>query len=386
MMKNIAILGSTGSIGTQALDVIRDNKTDFKVCALTANSNIDILYDQVLEFSPEIVAITNFEKYKEFKSAIKPFNSSLKVLYGEEGLFDVAAYDKNDIIISSIVGIAGLKPTYKAVEKGKTVALANKETLVTAGRIITKKAKEKNAFIIPVDSEHSAIFQCIGSNSEYVSRIILTASGGPFRKKTPEELKKVSLSDALKHPSWNMGKKVTIDSATMMNKGLEVIEARWLFDMNPDKIDVCIHPESIIHSMVEFVDGAILAQLGVPDMRTPIKYSLTYPERTITNENKLDFSKLKSLSFEEPDIKRFPCLNLAYEALKDGDSSCIVLNGANEVAVNLFLQEKIRFIEIYDIVANALERHVKTNINDLEDVFQVDAWSRKIALELYNKR
>jgi 1-deoxy-D-xylulose-5-phosphate reductoisomerase len=385
-MKNIAILGSTGSIGTQALDVIRDNKTDFKVCALTANSNIDILYDQVLEFSPEIVAITNFEKYKEFKSAIKPFNSSLKVLYGEEGLFDVAAYDKNDIIISSIVGIAGLKPTYKAVEKGKTVALANKETLVTAGRIITKKAKEKNAFIIPVDSEHSAIFQCIGSNSEYVSRIILTASGGPFRKKTPEELKKVSLSDALKHPSWNMGKKVTIDSATMMNKGLEVIEARWLFDMNPDKIDVCIHPESIIHSMVEFVDGAILAQLGVPDMRTPIKYSLTYPERTITNENKLDFSKLKSLSFEEPDIKRFPCLNLAYEALKDGDSSCIVLNGANEVAVNLFLQEKIRFIEIYDIVANALERHVKTNINDLEDVFQVDAWSRKIALELYNKR
>lgn len=385
-MKNIAILGSTGSIGTQALDVIRDNKTDFKVCALTANSNIDILYDQVLEFSPEIVAITNFEKYKEFKSAIKPFNSSLKVLYGEEGLFDVAAYDKNDIIISSIVGIAGLKPTYKAVEKGKTVALANKETLVTAGRIITKKAKEKNAFIIPVDSEHSAIFQCIGSNSEYVSRIILTASGGPFRKKTPEELKKVSLSDALKHPSWNMGKKVTIDSSTMMNKGLEVIEARWLFDMNPDKIDVCIHPESIIHSMVEFVDGAILAQLGVPDMRTPIKYSLTYPERTITNENKLDFSKLKSLSFEEPDIKRFPCLNLAYEALKDGDSSCIVLNGANEVAVNLFLQEKIRFIEIYDIVANALERHVKTNINDLEDVFQVDAWSRKIALELYNKR
>jgi len=385
-MKNIAILGSTGSIGTQALDVIRNNRNDFNVCALTTNSNIDILYNQVLEFSPEIVAITDYEKYKEFKSAIAPYNDKLKILYGEEGLYEVAAYDKNDIVISSIVGIAGLKPTYKAIEKGKTIALANKETLVTAGRIITNKAKEKNAFIIPVDSEHSAIFQCIGSDREYVSRIILTASGGPFRRKTPDELKKVSLTDALRHPSWNMGKKVTIDSATMMNKGLEVIEARWLFDMDPEKINVCIHPESIIHSMVEFIDGAILAQLGIPDMRIPIKYSLTYPKRTITYDNRLDFTKVKTLNFEEPDLKIFPCLGLAYEALAEGDSSCIVLNGANEVAVNLFLSERIRFTEIYDIVANTLEKHIKTDINDLDDVFEVDAWSRKIAMEMYNKR
>lgn len=385
-MKNIAILGSTGSIGTQALDVIRNNRRDYNVCALTTNSSIDVLYNQVLEFKPEIVAITDYEKYKEFKSIISSYNDKLTVLYGEEGLNEAAAYDKNDIVISAIVGIAGLKPTYKAIEKGKTVALANKETLVTAGRIITNKAKEKNAFIIPVDSEHSAIFQCIGRDREYVSKIILTASGGPFRKKTSEELKKVSLSDALKHPSWNMGKKITIDSATMMNKGLEVIEARWLFDMNPDRIEVCIHPESIIHSMVEFIDGAILAQLGVPDMRIPIKYSLTYPERTAANDNKLDFTKIKTLNFEEPDLSIFPCLGLAYEALAEGDSSCIVLNGANEVAVNLFLSDKIRFTEIYDIVANTLDRHLKTDINNLEDVFQVDEWSRKIAMELYNKR
>lgn len=385
-MKNIALLGSTGSIGTQALDVIRNNKGDFNVCALTANSNIDILYNQVLEFEPEIVAITDYEKYKEFEAIIASSNKKVEVMYGEEGLSYVATYEKADIVLSSIVGIAGLKPTYKAIDKGKAVALANKETLVTAGRIISKKAKEKNAFIIPVDSEHSAIFQCIGDNREYVSRIILTASGGPFIKKSLEELKGVSLTDALKHPSWNMGKKVTIDSATMMNKGLEVIEARWLFDMSPDNIDVCIHPESIIHSMVEFVDGAILAQMGIPDMRIPIKYSLTYPERTVTKDKRLDFSMLKSISFEEPDISRFPCLGLAYDALRDGDSSCIVLNGANEVAVKLFLEEKIAFTDIYNIVANTLEKHVKTNINDLEDVFNVDEWSRNIALELYNKR
>lgn len=385
-MKNIALLGSTGSIGTQALDVIRNNKGDFNVCALTANSNIDILYNQVLEFEPEIVAITDYEKYKEFEAIIASSNKKVEVMYGEEGLSYVATYEKADIVLSSIVGIAGLKPTYTAIDKGKAVALANKETLVTAGRIISKKAKEKNAFIIPVDSEHSAIFQCIGDNREYVSRIILTASGGPFIKKSLEELKGVSLTDALKHPSWNMGKKVTIDSATMMNKGLEVIEARWLFDMSPDNIDVCIHPESIIHSMVEFVDGAILAQMGIPDMRIPIKYSLTYPERTVTKDKRLDFSMLKSISFEEPDISRFPCLGLAYDALRDGDSSCIVLNGANEVAVKLFLEEKIAFTDIYNIVANTLEKHVKTNINDLEDVFNVDEWSRNIALELYNKR
>lgn len=385
-MKNITILGSTGSIGVQTLDVIRNNRDEYNVCALTANSNIDILYNQVLEFSPDLVVISDYNKYKEFKSAISNYNRELKVLYGEDGLNYAATYEKTDIIVSSIVGIAGLKPTYSAIEKGKTVALANKETLVTAGRIIRNKAKEKNAFIIPVDSEHSAIFQCIGKDREFVSKILLTASGGPFREKTLEELKKVSLADALKHPSWNMGKKVTIDSATLMNKGLEVIEARWLFDMAEDYIHVYVHPQSIVHSMVEFVDGAILAQLGVPDMRIPIKYSLTYPNRTMTGDSKLDFANISSLHFEKPDTNRFPCLKLAYEALKDGDSSCIVLNGANEIAVNLFLQGKIGFMEIYSIVANTLEKHIRTNIDNLEDIFQVDAWSRNIAMELYDKR
>ncbi|MDD2481450.1 MAG: 1-deoxy-D-xylulose-5-phosphate reductoisomerase [Lutispora sp.] len=385
-MKNIAILGSTGSIGLQTLEVIRNNRDEFSVCALTANSNIDILYKQVLEFKPDIVVIFDYNKYKEFKSLIASHNNDLKVLYGEDGLTYAASYEKADIVVSAIVGIAGLKPTYSAIEKGKTVALANKETLVTAGRIITKKARECSASIIPVDSEHSAIFQCIGRDREFVSKIILTASGGPFRKKTLEELKMVSLSDALKHPSWSMGKKVTIDSSTLMNKGLEVIEARWLFDMAGESIQVYVHPESIIHSMVEFVDGAILAQLGVPDMKIPIKHSLTYPKRTIAVDSKLDFSKINTLNFEKPDTHRFPCLKLAYEALKDGDSSCIVLNGANEVAVNLFLQGKIQFMEIYSIVAKALEKHTLSEVNTLEEIFYIDNWSRNIAMELYKKR
>lgn len=385
-MKNISILGSTGSIGCQTLDVIRNNRDEFNVCALTANSNIDILYKQVLEFDPDIVVVADYEKYKEFKSDVASYNKHIEVLHGEDGLNCAATYEKADIVMSAIVGIAGLKPTYSAVEKGKTVALANKETLVTAGRIITNMAKGKNAFIIPVDSEHSAIFQCIDRNREFVSKIILTASGGPFRKKTAEELKNVTLSDALQHPNWNMGKKITIDSATLMNKGLEVIEARWLFDIAAQNIQAYIHPESIIHSMVEFIDGAVLAQLGVPDMKIPIQYSLTYPERTVASDSKLDFSKHNSLSFEKPDTGRFPCLKLAYDALLDGDSSCIALNGANEVAVSLFLQGKIGFTEIYDMVAKVLEGHSRININSLDDVFQVDNWSRNVALELYKKR
>ena len=385
-MKNISILGSTGSIGLQTLDVIRNNRDEFSVCALTANSNIDILYRQVLEFKPDIVAISDYNKYKEFKSSIASHNKDLKVLYGEDGLAYAATYEKANIVVSAIVGIAGLMPTYSAIAKGKTVALANKETLVTAGRIITDKVKECNASIIPVDSEHSAIFQCISKDREFVSKIILTASGGPFRNKTMEELRNVSLPDALKHPSWNMGKKVTIDSSTLMNKGLEVIEARWLFDMSEENIQVYVHPESIVHSMVEFVDGAILAQLGIPDMKIPIKYSLTYPKRTIAIDSKLDFSKINALNFEKPDMYRFPCLKLAYEALKDGDSSCIVLNGANEVAVNLFLQRKIKFMDIYSIVAGALEEHTSLKVNTLEEVFFIDNWSRNIAMELYKKR
>ena len=315
-MKNITILGSTGSIGTQALDVVRNNRKEFNVSALTTNTNIDILYDQVLEFNPDIVVITDYDNYKEFKTIIATKDIKTQVLYGEEALIDAAVYDKADIILSSIVGIAGLKPTFEAVKKGKTIALANKETMVTAGKIITEKAKESNSTIIPVDSEHSAIFQCIGEEREYVSKIILTASGGPFRNKSLQELKNVTISDALKHPNWTMGKKITIDSATLMNKGLEVIEARWLFDIEAESIDVIVHPESIIHSMVEFIDGVILAQLGIPDMRIPIKYSLTYPERTMDYGKRLDISEISKLSFEIPDVKRFPCLKLAYDALK----------------------------------------------------------------------
>ncbi|NLM44651.1 MAG: 1-deoxy-D-xylulose-5-phosphate reductoisomerase [Clostridiales bacterium] len=385
-MKNITILGSTGSIGTQALDVVRNNRKEFNVSALTTNTNIDILYDQVLEFNPDIVVITDYDNYKEFKTIIATKDIKTQVLYGEEGLIDAAVYDKADIILSSIVGIAGLKPTFEAVKKGKTIALANKETMVTAGKIITEKAKESNSTIIPVDSEHSAIFQCIGEEREYVSKIILTASGGPFRNKSLQELKNVTISDALKHPNWTMGKKITIDSATLMNKGLEVIEARWLFDIEAESIDVIVHPESIIHSMVEFIDGVILAQLGIPDMRIPIKYSLTFPERTMDYGKRLDISEISKLSFEIPDVKRFPCLKLAYDALKSGDSSCIVLNGANEVAVTSFLQGKIGFTDIYYIVASVLEKHTNVKINSIEDVFEVDYWARKIAYEMFNKR
>jgi len=385
-MKNITILGSTGSIGTQALDVIRKNRKDFNVSALTTNSNINVLYEQMLEFNPDIVVIMDYNKYKEFRTMISNKDIKTQILFGEEGLIEAAVYDKADIILSSIVGIAGLKPTFEAVKKGKTIALANKETMVTAGRIITEMAKESNSTIIPVDSEHSAIFQCIGKERKYVSRIILTASGGPFRNKTLQELKSVTVSDALKHPNWNMGKKITVDSATLMNKGLEVIEARWLFDIESEYIDVIIHPESIIHSMVEFIDGVILAQLGIPDMRIPIKYSFTYPERTLGYVARLDFSKIKNLNFETPDVVRFPCLKLAYDALKSGDSSCIVLNGANEVAVNLFLQGKIGFTDIYYIVAGVLEKHINVEIKSIEDVLEIDNWARKIAYELYNKR
>ena len=382
-MVNISILGSTGSIGKQTLDIVRNNKGIFKVCVLAANSNMELLYEQAKEFKPDIVAIADKSKYFELKELL---GNEITVLAGEEGVIEAASYNEAEIIVSAIVGIAGLKPTYHSISKGKRIALANKETLVTAGNIIMEKANSSSASIIPVDSEHSAIFQSKKGHNNEISRIILTASGGPFRTKTKEEIEEVKVTDALNHPNWSMGKKVTIDSATLMNKGLEVIEAKWLFNMPINKIEVLIHPQSIIHSMVEFIDGSIIAQLGVPDMRTPIQYALTYPDRISAPCERLNLSRLKQLTFEEPDYDRFPCLKLAYDALNLGDSTCIVLNGANEVAVNYFLQGKIKFTDIYKLVYDVLESHKNTVINSLDDVLSIDDWSKKKTSEMLKKR
>lgn len=382
-MVNISILGSTGSIGKQTLDIVRNSKGIFNVCVLVANLNMELLYEQAKEFKPSIVAIADKSKYFELKELL---GNEITVLAGEEGVIEAASYNEAEIIVSAIVGIAGLKPTYHSISKGKRIALANKETLVTAGNIIIEKANRNSASIIPVDSEHSAIFQSKKGHDNEISRIILTASGGPFRTKTKEEMEDVKVTDALNHPNWSMGKKVTIDSATLMNKGLEVIEAKWLFNMPIDKIEVLIHPQSIIHSMVEFIDGSIIAQLGVPDMRTPIQYALTYPDRISAPNERLNLSGLKQLTFEEPDHNRFPCLKLAYDALNLGDSACIVLNGANEVAVNYFLQGKIKFTDIYKLVYDVLESHKSTVINSLDDVLYIDEWSKKKTLEMLKKR
>ncbi len=379
-MLNITILGSTGSIGKQTLDIVRENEDFFKVKGLTANQNHELLYKQVKEFKPDIVAIANKENYHELKSLLKDFDTM--VLCGDDGVIDVATYDESDMVVSAIVGIAGLEPTYFAISKGKKIALANKETLVTAGRLILDQAKQKNVQLIPVDSEHSAIFQCLDANRHYVEKIILTASGGPFRTKTLKEIKKATIEEALNHPNWNMGKKITIDSATLMNKGLEVIEAKWLFDMIPERIKVCVHPQSIIHSMVEYIDGSIIAQLGVADMRLPIQYALTYPERRNAPIERLNLYKMGHMEFEEPDYQKFPCLGLAYDALKQGDSACIVLNGANEIAVSSFLQGEIPFTNIYKLIYSVLESHKIMAVKSIEDVKFIDKWSRKKSLEL----
>lgn len=337
-MRVISVLGSTGSIGTQALEVIREHKEEFRIDAIAAHSNVDLLEAQVREFRPKITAVAETAKYKELKSRV---GGLTYVAAGQEGVVEAATCESCDTVVSAIVGIAGLIPTYNAIIKGKNIALANKETLVTAGRIIMGEVKRNNVKMLPVDSEHSAIFQCL-ANSKHneISKIILTASGGPFRTKTLKELENVTVQDALKHPNWSMGKKITIDSATLMNKGLEVIEARWLFDIMPESIEVCIHPQSIIHSAVEFADGAIIAQLGLPDMKIPIQYALTYPERLSTSGERLSLTSIGKLTFYKPDTEKFKCLKLAIKALKMGDSACVVLNGANEEAVKLFLSGK----------------------------------------------
>jgi len=368
-------LGSTGSIGTQTLDVVR-NIEGFEVKALSTNKNIDLLEKQIEEFHPKKVAVMDEEKAYELKKRI---GSKIEILKGLEGLIEIAVMDEIDTLVTSVVGVIGLIPTYKAIQNKKNIALANKETLVTAGKIIMEEAKKNNVSIYPVDSEHSAIFQCLQGNPlNPVSRLILTASGGPFRSKSLKELENVTVKEALKHPNWEMGAKITIDSATMMNKGLEVIEARWLFDVELNKIEVLIHPQSIIHSMVEFEDGSIIAQMGEPDMRLPIQYALTYPKRVKNNWPKVNFAERNLLSFENPDLSVFKCLQLAYDALKIGGSMPAVLNAANEVAVDKFLKKEIAFLDIPRIIQDVMDKHELVENPSLSDIVNVDDWARKI--------
>lgn len=355
MGKTIAILGSTGSIGTQTLEVVRENG-DITVAALSAGSNITLLEQQVREFSPRLVAVWNSEKAAELKTRLA--DMKVKVVSGMEGLLELAVLEEVEILVTAIVGMIGIRPTMAAIEAGKDIALANKETLVTAGHLIMPLAKEKGVRILPVDSEHSAIFQAIqGSGRKEIHKLLITASGGPFRGRKREELEHVQVEDALKHPNWAMGRKITIDSATLVNKGLEVMEARWLFDVDLDHIQVVVQPKSIIHSMVEFVDGAVLAQLGTPDMKLPIQYALYYPERRYLPGERLDFSTLKEITFDNPDMDTFKGLPLAMQASRLGGSMPTVFNAANERAVAMFLNKQIGFLDIYRIIEESMERH-----------------------------
>ena len=382
-MKKVAILGSTGSIGTQALQVLRVHPGQFKVGLLSSNTQGDLLIDQAKEFLPDRVVIGDENQYQKVKEALKPLG--IEILSGNENLQDAVQEESLDVILTAIVGYCGLAPTIKAIEKGKTIALANKETLVVAGELIMALSKKFNAPIIPVDSEHSAIFQClVGEEGSNIEKIILTASGGPFRGKDLEYLKSVNVSQALKHPNWSMGAKISIDSASMMNKGLEVIEAKWLFDLKIEEIEVVIHPQSIIHSMVQFKDGSIKAQLGPQDMRMPIHYALNFPHRIQSEFPRYDFLKGPSLSFEEPDSKTFRNLGLAYEALKLGGNMPCVLNGANEVVVQAFLKNQIGFLEMSRIIEKCLEKMDHLENPNYEAFVWTDQEVRVMASELVN--
>lgn len=371
-MKKIAVMGSTGSIGTQTLEIVSKND-DLEVVALAAGSNIELLEKQARVYKPEIVGVWDEDKAKQLKIALSDL--SIRVVFGMEGLLEIARLDSADIVVTAIVGMIGIRPTIEAINAGKDIALANKETLVTAGHIIMPLAKEKNVKILPVDSEHSAIFQCLqGEKNNKVSKLIITASGGPFFGKDKEYLENVTVLDALKHPNWAMGKKITIDSATMVNKGLEIIEARWLFDVMPEQIDVVIQRQSIIHSMVEFEDGSVKAQLGTPDMRLPIQYALLYPERRPVSEEKLDFTKLTEISIANPDRNVFKGLDFAYNAINIGGSMPTVLNAANEKAVSMFLNEDIKFLQIYDIIEKCMMKHTLIKNPSLDDILETEQW------------
>ena len=375
-MKKITILGSTGSIGLSALDVIGKNPQRFQVVALAAGQNVKLLKNQIEIFKPKIVSVSTKENALKLRQSLN-LNNKIKILYGNEGLNETAAFPEADIVVSAISGAAGLMPTLAAINAGKDIALANKETMVMAGEIVNRRAKLKKVKILPVDSEHSAIFQCLqGEKIENLKRIILTASGGPFLNFNANQLKQVKLNQALKHPRWKMGKKVTIDSATMMNKGLEVIEAKWLFNLAIEKIDVLIHPQSIVHSMIELIDGSVLAQMGIPDMRIPISYALTYPERMINDLSSLNLLNTEKLEFRKPDTKKFPCLRLAYEAGFCGGTAPAVLNASNEIAVAAFLAKKIKFVDLPGIIDKILNAHVCGIHPSLEDILEADSWAR----------
>lgn len=370
-MKYITILGSTGSIGTQTLDVVRANPQRLKVCAIAAGSNIDVLEKQVEEFSPELVCVYDVDKAGELQKRLAGKN--VTVVSGMEGMILCATYEKVDIVVASVVGMIGILPVTEAIKAGKDIAFANKETLVTAGHIIMPLVKEYGVSLLPVDSEHAAVFQCLnGENIKQAEKLILTASGGPFRGMTKKELEKVQLEDALRHPNWSMGKKITIDSSTMANKALEVIEAKWLFGMPIEKIEIVIQPQSLIHSMVEFADGAIMAQLGTPDMRLPIQYALFYPERYPLAGERVNFADIRQITFEKPDYEAFPMLRLGLEAGKTGGSMPTVFNAANEKAVDLFLNKQIPYPKIARIVENAMLRHKVLPNPSLEDILQVE--------------
>lgn len=375
-MKNIAILGATGSIGRSTLDVIAQNRDRFRVVALTAGSNIELLEQQIKSFSPALVAVADRDAAHVLRKRV----NGTEILAGSEGINDVAAYDGADFVVSAIVGSAGLLPTITAIRAGKSVGIANKEALVMAGDIVMKEARKNRVKVFPVDSEHSAVSQCIdGRNSGEIRRIILTSSGGPFLNRTKNELKDVKAKDALRHPNWSMGRKITIDSATLMNKGLEVIEACWLFDMSPEHVDVLIHPQSIVHSLVEFKDMSCLAQMSVPDMRGPISYALSYPERISEPIARLDLAKIGALTFKNPDHDMFPCLSYAYEAIKTGGTVPAVLNAANEIAVHAFLDDAIGFNDIAAVIEKTVECHTVLALPLLDDLLEADRWAREKA-------
>ncbi|UCE21588.1 MAG: 1-deoxy-D-xylulose-5-phosphate reductoisomerase [Candidatus Aminicenantes bacterium] len=384
-MENIAILGSTGSIGRSSLEVMDKLSNRFRVVGLAAGRNIQLLEEQVEKFKPKIVSLAREEEAEQFRRKFK--DRSIHITFSQEGAEEVASFEENDIVISAITGIEGLRPTLAAVGTGKKVALANKESMVVAGPLLQNLIEESGAQVIPVDSEHSGVFQCLAKEKmEDVKRVILTASGGPFFRHSSKEMEEVTLEDALNHPRWKMGKKVTIDSATLMNKGLELIEAHWLFNIEPQKLEVLIHPQSIVHSLVELNDGSVLAQLSPTDMRVPIQYALTYPGRENSLLPSLDLKEIGSLEFFAPDDEKFPLLKLARLALEEGASFPIVLNAANEVAVDAFLLSEISFLEISEIVSKTVESHQKSEVQNLEDIFFVDREARQIARNLIERR
>ena len=379
MKRNIAILGSTGSIGTQALDVIRKNPDQFEVYALTANENIDLLIQQAREFLPEAVVIANESKYVQLKEALQDL--PVKVWAGSESIAQVVQSEPINMVLTAMVGYSGLKPTINAIKAKKAIALANKETLVVAGELITGLALEYKVPILPVDSEHSAIFQCLNGERSPIEKILLTASGGPFRKHSREQLEKVTKAQALKHPNWDMGAKVTIDSASLMNKGLEMIEAKWLFDVTPDQIEVVVHPQSIIHSMVQFEDSSIIAQLGLPDMHLPIQYALAYPNRLKSDFKRLNFFELQTMTFERPDMERFRNLSFAFEAARKKGNMACTMNAANEIAVDAFLKDKVGFLQMSDIIEKTMQKTSFITAPSYEDYVQTDMEARYIAQE-----